>query len=176
MKKILGLIGAGIIFFSGCASKNEINHQQICQIDGTSAPSWICNGGEVKGMITGIGSAKPSPLGFSFQRTEAIAAARDNIAREISIKVKNVFKRFEESSGVGKNTLNERVIQNVSKQLSYETLRNSKLLKLWKSPNGTIYVLVGMPKEEIVNNFKTEIKANKAWKNLDKEIDKEFNY
>ncbi len=175
MKKILGLIGAGIIFFSGCASKNEVNHQ-VCQIDGTNAPSWICNGGEIKGMITGVGSAKPTPLGFSFQRTEAIAAARDNIAREISIRVKNVFKRFEESNGVGKNTLNERVIQNVSKQLSNEILRNSKLLKLWKSPNGTIYVLVGMPKEEIVNNLKTEIKANKEWKNLDKEIDKEFNY
>ena len=176
MKKILGLIGAGIIIFSGCASKNEVQKPQMCQIDGANAPSWICNGGDVKGMITGIGSAKPTPLGFSFQRTEAIAAARDNIAREISIKVKNVFKRFEESNGVGKNTLNERVVQNVSKQLSNEVLRNSKLLKLWKSPNGTLYVLVGMPKEEVVNNLKTEIKANKEWKNLDKEIDKEFNY
>lgn len=186
MKKVVYLIGVGIIFFSGCATKNELQKQQVCQINNVDAPNWVCTGGNIKGMITGVGSASSSPLGFNFQRTEAISAARDEIARQISIRVKNIFKRYEANTGTGKNVVSEKAVENVSKQLAYETLRNSKLLKLWKSPDGTIYVLVGMPKNEIVNNIKTSLEdkrafyqqylAKKAWKNLDKEIDKEFNY
>ena len=185
MKKIIGIIGISLLFFSGCANK-EIQKVNSCQIDGANAPEWICNGGNVKGMITGVGSAEITPLGFSFQKTEAIAAARDEIARKISIKVKNIFKRFEATTGVKKDLTVEKAVENVSKQLSNETLRNSKLLKLWKSPNGTLYVLVGMPKDEVKNSIKASIEskkalyqkflAKKAWENLDKEIDKEFNY
>ena len=186
MKKLIGLIGLGIILFSGCSSKNKITQQSICHIDGTVAPEWICVGNNQKDMITGIGSAESSPLGFSFQRTEAVSAARDEIAREISLKVKNIFKRFESSTGIQKDKTMEKVVENVSKQLSYETLRNSKILKLWKSPKGVMYVLVGMPKNEIVEKIKTSFHnqkalyqkslAKKAWENLDKEINKEFNY
>ncbi len=186
MKKLLGLIGAGIIVFSGCSSKNEVQKAQMCQIDNVNAPEWICTGGNVKDMITGVGSAEPTPLGFNYQRTEAISAARDEIARKISIRVKNIFKRFESSTGTGKDVTAEKATENVSKQLAYETLRNSKLLKLWKSPKGTLYVLVGMPKEDAIEGIKTSLHnkkalyqkflAKKSWEDLDKEIDKEFNY
>ena len=185
MKKIIYFISASIIIFSGCSSKNEILKEQSCQIEKVNAPEWICTGGKIKGMITGVGSAQATPLGFNFQRTEAISAARDEIAREISIKVKNIFKRYEASTGIGKDKTVEKSIENVSKQLSYVTLRNSKLLKLWKSPKDTLYVLVGIPKEDVVNTIKTSIESKKAmyqkilakksWKELDEEIDKEFN-
>lgn len=185
MKKVIGLIGIGILFFSGCSSKNEIQKNQICQIDGANAPQWVCIGGREKEMITGVGSAESSPLGFNFQRTEAIAAARDEISRQISIRVKNIFKKFESSTGVKKDKSVEKVAENVSKQLSYETLKNSKIIKFWKSPKGVLYVLVGMPKKDVIDDVKTSFHnkkalyqkslATKAWKNLDKEIDKEFN-
>jgi len=55
---------------------------------------------------------------------------------------------------------------------------------IWKSPKGTLFVLVGMPKNSIKTNIKTSLKSEKAlWqkflaqkadKELDKEIDKEF--
>ena len=188
MKKSVFIAGLSLslILISGCASKSEVQKTQMCQIDGTNAPTWICTDGNVTGMITGVGSAESSPLGFNYQKTEAIAAARDEIARKISIRVKNIFKRFEASTGVGKEKTVEKATENVSKQLAYETLRNSKLLKLWKSPKGTIYVLVGIPKEDAVEGIKTSLESKKAlyqkylakksWKDLDKEIDKEFNY
>ena len=186
MKKIIGIIGVCLLVFSGCATKEVKKENISCQIDGENAPAWICTGGKVKGMITAVGSADPSPLGFNFQRTEAISAARDAIARQISIRVKNIFKRFESSTGVGKEQTVEKSVENVSKQLSYETLKNSKLLKLYKSKKGTLYVLVGVPKDEVVNGVKTSIESKKAlyqkylakksWEDLDKEIDKEFSY
>ena len=186
MKRFISIIGISLLLFSGCANKEAVKKVNRCEIDGANAPEWVCNGGNIKGMITGVGSAEASPLGFNFQRTEAIAAARDEIARKISIKVKNIFKRFESTTGLKKDLTAEKAIENVSKQIANETLRNSKLLKLWKSPNGTIYVLVGMPKDEVTNSIKTSIEskkalyqkflAKKAWENLDKEIEKEFNY
>ncbi len=186
MKKLVFAIGIGVLIFSGCSSKNEVQKTQMCQIDGTNAPQWICQDANEKGMITGVGSAEATPLGFNYQKTEAIAAARDEIARKISIRVKNIFKRFESSTGIGKEQTAEKVTENVSKQLAYETLRNSKLLKMWKSPKGTLYVLVGMPKEEVAQEIKTSLESKKAlyqkylakksWEDLDKEIDKEFSY
>ena len=57
---------------------------------------------------------------------------------------------------------------------------------MWKSPKGTLYVLVGMPKEEVAQEIKTSLESKKAlyqkylakksWEDLDKEIDKEFSY
>jgi len=187
MKKKIAIIGICLLAFSGCSTKEVKKPATFtCQIDGANAPEWVCNGGKVKGMITGVGSAEPSPLGFNFQRTEAISAARDDIARQISIRVKNIFKRFESSTGVGKDNSVEKSVENVSKQLSYETLNNSKLLKMYKSPKGVLYVLVGVSKEDIVNKVKTSLKnknalyqkdlAVKAWKDLDEEITKEFSY
>ena len=178
MKKIFFILSASILIFSGCSSKNEVKKTYVCEIDGANAPEWVCRGVEYKNMITGVGSAEPSPLGFNFQKTEAISAARDEIARQISVRVKNIFKRYESKVG---NDHTEKVVENISKQLSYETLRNSKLLKLWKSPKGTLYVLVGMPKDQIKesiikNASKLYNKADKKWESLDKEIDKEFSY
>ena len=182
MKKYIAILGIGIMVFSGCSSKNEIIEKNRCQIDNVNAPEWICKDADNDKMITGVGSAEVTPLGFNFQKTEAIAAARDEIARKISVRVKNIFKRYESSAGVGKDKNVEKVVENVSKQLSYQTLNNSKLLKLWKSPKGTLYVLVGMPKEDVVKSIKTslhnnyqKVDATKSWEDLDKEIDKEFN-
>ncbi len=181
MKKLIFLIIA--LLFFGCSSKNvnkKIN--STCIIENQNAPSWICRPEDTKGYITAVGSAEKTNLGFSFQQTEAISAARDALARRISVKVKNIFKRYESNTGVKNNTISEKVVTNVSKQLSNLTLNDSKILNTWQSKNGTLYVLVGMPKENVkkafsqsVKKYKTQNeKANIEWEKLDKEINKEF--
>ncbi|WP_457560492.1 LPP20 family lipoprotein [Caminibacter sp.] len=181
MKKIYFSLFVGLIFFSGCSSKQQqLKQQGQCVIDSQNAPIWVCEPKDTKDFITAVGSAEKSPLGFSFQRTEAMANARDALARRISIKVKNIFKRFERNTGV--KAQSEKVVENVSKQLADVTLRNSKIISTWQSKNGTLFVLVGVPKKNLEEGLKDspafqqyqKNSANKAWKELDKEIKAEF--
>ena len=190
MKKLL--FSSAIIatmLFTGCGnSNNSISpFAAQCKIEGASAPDWICNGGaNMEGGVFAVGSAQKSPLGIGFQRQEAMAAARDALSRQMSVKVKNMFKTYMSSTGTGDAQTAERVATNVSKQLSKEVLQGSKLLNTWISPKGTMYVLVGMKniKQVVKQAAKTtlhndqalwqEFKAKKAQENLDAEIDKEF--
>ena len=178
------------MLFTGCGSSNKSITPKApqCQIDGTSAPVWVCNGGaNMEGGVFAVGSAQKTPLGIGFQRQEAMAAARDALSRQISIKVKNMFKSYMSSTGVGNAQTAERVATSVSKQLAYQTLRNSKLLNTWISPKGTMFVLVGIKgsiknavKQAVKTTFHNdqalwqEFKAKKAQEELDSEIDKEF--
>lgn len=183
MKKYFAF-GISLLILSGCASKtNEITKNVTCQIENEKAPSWICIGGNVKGYLTAVGSAQKSPLGFSFQKTEAVSAARDALSRNIETKVKNLFKRFESTTGTKKNLVAEKVLVNVSKQVSKTTLKNSRILTIWQSKNGTLYVLVGIPNSEIKNALTDTVNKNELFqralaekyqKELDKEIQKEF--
>jgi len=194
MKKTLlvSAIALGLLTFTGCnqqPKKPEVDTEQ-CMMDGAKAPAWICN--EVEGL-TAIGSAPKNPLGFSNQLTEAMADARDRLARTIQVKVKNMFKKTEKVIKTSQGDIAEKVTQNVSNQLTKMTLNGSKRLKMWTSPNGTLFVLVGIKnpeefkakaKQVVKNAIKTtykndealweEFKAKKAQEELEKAIDKEF--
>jgi hypothetical protein len=185
MKKSLILSLCAAAIFIGCSSKNQtIPQTKECVIENEEAPVWICAPKDTKEYITAVGSAEASPLDFSSQRTEAMAAARDALARRISVKVKNIFKRYESTTGVKNNKTAEKVIENVSKQVANVTLRNSKILATWQSKNGTLYVLVGVPKKNLEEGIKSSLSskdalyqkyiANKKWEKLDKEIKAEF--
>jgi len=191
MKKLLiAGLGLSIALFTGCGNNQPQPEAPQCQIEGQTAPQWVCDGGaSMEGGIFAVGSAQKSPLGIGFQRQEAMANARDALARQLEVKVKNMFKSYMSSTGTGDNQTAERVATSVSKQLSKQVLRGSKLLKTWMSKNGTMYVLVGMTdtnklKAELKKAAKTtfkndealwqEFKAKKAQQELDAAIDKEF--
>ena len=193
MKKLLVASSVGVLLLlSGCGGNNLVKETPQCQIEGAKAPEWVCNGGaNMEGGIFAVGSAQKSPLGIGFQRREAIAAARDEIARQIEVKVKNMFKSYLSSTGAGDSQTAERVATSVSKQVASQVLRGSKPIRTWVSPQGTLFVLVGMsgnPKEIIKENVKKavkttfkndealwqEFKAKKAQDELDAAIEKEF--
>ena len=190
MKKVLATtaLAFSLIGLTGCMNSTP-NFDQ-CKIDGVDAPSWVCDGGAtMEGGLFAVGSAAPNPLGIGFQRTEATAAARDALARQISVKVKNMFKQFQATTGIGDDQTAEKVTQNVSKQVTYQTLNKSKIIKVWMSPKKTLYVLIKMPdsktiKQEVKKTIKTtlhneqslwqEFKSKKADAELEAAVDKEF--
>jgi len=189
MKKfILPIIAGSIFILTGCGNVQPKPNFDQCKINGQEAPAWVCNGGaNMEGGIYGVGSAPKSPLGISFQRNEAVAQARDEIARQLKVKVKNMIKSYLSATGTGDNQTAERVATQVSKQLTSQVLEGSKLLKTWQANDGTLYVLVGMNKsikEQVKNATKTtfkndqalwqEFKAKKAQEELDAAVDKEF--
>jgi len=191
MKKRALLLIAGLIM-AGCAKHPKPQENPgaskvtgKCIIQNADAPEWVCSGGNIKGYITAVGSAKPTPLGFSFQRNEAMQIARDEIARQLQLKVKNMVKNYMSTTGANAQTA-EKVTQYVSKQLTDKTLIGSKQLNIWVAPDKTLFVLVGLPLD--ANKVKQVIhsslnnkdalwqqnQADKAQKELDQAIDKEF--
>ena len=191
MKKILAssLLAFSVMgMMSGCGVSTP--NFDKCMIDGTQAPSWVCDGGAtMEGGLFAVGSAEKSPMGPSFQRQEATAAARDALARQIGIKVKNMFKQFQATTGIGDAQTADKATQNVSKQVASQTLAGSKVMKVWISPSKTMYVLVGMPDPKAVQQAvkqaaKTSLhndqalwqqfQAQKADQALDAAVDKEF--
>ena len=190
MKKVLATtaLAFALVGLTGCGN-TQPNFEQ-CMMDGTQAPQWVCDGGAtMEGGLFAVGSAEKNPLGISFQKTEATAAARDALARQLSVKVKNMFKQFQATTGIGDAQTAEKATQNVSKQIAAQTLAGSKVLKTWISPKGTMFVLVGMPdpnavKQAVKQAVKTtlhndqalwqEFKAKKADAELEAAVDKEF--
>jgi hypothetical protein len=187
--KTIVLIGCGLLFL-GCSSKSP-NVSDVpkvsgeCVIQNSEAPKWVCTGGNVKGYLTAVGSAKPTPLGFSYQRSEAMAIARDEIAKQLQVKVKNMFKNYMAATGADTDSV-EKATEYVSKQLAKQTLIGSKQLNMWIAPDKTMFVLVGVPvnTEKVKEVIKTslhnkealwqKLQAQKAQKELEESIEKEF--
>jgi uncharacterized protein YqfA (UPF0365 family) len=189
IKKLIAISSISLLIL-GCSSKTPApsNTPQIsgeCIIQNTKAPAWVCTGGNIKGYITAVGSAKPTPLGFSYQRSEAIAVARDEIAKQLQIKVNNMFKNYMATTGANTDSV-EKATAYVSKQLAKQTLIGSKQLNMWIAPDKTMFVLVGVPldaqkaKQVIKTSLQNrealwqKFQAEKAQKELDKYIEKEF--
>jgi hypothetical protein len=183
------LLGCTLLFI-GCSSKEapKPTTPQVsgeCIIQNSEAPKWVCTGGDIKDYITAVGSAKPTPLGFSFQRSEAMAIARDEIAKQLQIKIKNMFKNFMATTGANTDSV-EKATEYVSKQLTKQTLTGSKQLNMWIAPDKTLFVLVGVPlnAQKVKEVIKTSLGnkealwqkhlAEKSQKELDEAIEKEF--
>jgi len=193
MKKMISLNFVKIIFagllpcalFLACASSaNDGTLQRVGEF--SNAPAWVLSP-EVKGKIADLGSAKPNAGDdFSLQRQVAAADARANLSNQINVKVSTMLKTFKSTTGAGTKGTYDSSIENVSKQISSNVLVGSKITKMWKSPKGTLYVLVVLDMASIKNQIGKDIKtsfkndkamyqkflASKAQGDLDKELSK----
>ncbi len=190
MKKYILSLGIGLAtIFIGCANNQPQTNSFSCQIEGAQAPKWVCNPEDMEGAIVAVGSAqKNAGNDFQFQKEEAMQAARDALARRISVKVKNMFKQFKSTTGTGANQTFDKVTESVSKQVASQVLNGTKQENLWISPKGTMFVEVSMPtaqvKEAVKEAVKTSYQNNKALyqkflgkkaqEELDSAVEKEF--
>lgn len=176
---IMAVMAIGCVMVVGCASKKPAK---------TNIPSWVLVPPE--GGISASGSAKIGPAGLSLAKTEATANARDEIARSLNVKVKNMIKNFTETTGVGDDQTVDKVFTNVSKQVAKVDLSGS-IVKKAEVIDETIYVLVAVQpdvvaqvadamKKAAVSSLKNEkalwqkFQAKKGHEELEKEIEKEF--
>ncbi len=196
MKK--GLVILPLIFtiatITSCGKKETPKPQEISKIQNQkwanefeNAPRWVLNP-QTEGVLAAVGSAKIGKAGIQFARTEALANARDELARMISVKVKNMVKNFTQQVGVGDEQTVDKVSVQVSKQVAYQVLNGSRQKDMWISPSGTLYILVVLDpeivkeavKQATLSSFKNEkalwqqFQAKKAYEELDREIQKEF--
>jgi ribosomal protein S20 len=183
--RLFGLVFI-IVFFGGCASTPS----GIPEVDDLEdAPSWVLDGGSSEDDgAAAVGSAKIGRAGMNFARTEAMAYARDELARQLGLKVKNMVKNFAQTTGIGDKETVDKVSSQVSKQVTNETLSGSKQKEMWISPGNDLYLLVSIDGDSLRNSVKNSVRtslknqealwqqfqAKKANEELDKEIEKEF--
>ncbi|MGL4868282.1 MAG: LPP20 family lipoprotein [Cetobacterium sp.] len=190
MKKLILLAAA--LFVMGCsnnAAKNTVVVQEVQTAPDRGAysgqPEWILMP-EVEGATAAVGSAKIGRAGLQFARTQALLSARAELARTVEVKVKDLTKNYTNVVGAGDNEVVETVATNVSKSVASQTLKGSKQMNVYISPNNELFVLVAIPnadlKEDIKSNFINELqseaklyqefKADQGFKELDAEIEK----
>jgi len=139
-------------------------------------------------MLSAVGSAKIGKGGIQFARTEAVAQARDELSRRLSVKVKALVNNFMQQTGMGDDQLVDNFSKQVSKQVTGETLSGSWQKDTWISPSSEFFALVVLEaasvkesvKKQIVSSYQkdeakwNEFKAANANQELDKEIEKVF--
>ena len=136
------------IFIIGCGKEEP---KPYVNPEFAGAPKWVMMP-KVKGYVADIGIAKQNAGNdFSFQREEAMSDARDNLAKQISVKVKNMFKSFKSITGSGTDKTFDNSSEKVSKQIANQTLNGTRLEDTWVSQSGTLYVLMVVDSKIVVD-------------------------
>ena len=172
------LIVVALLIFGGCSSKN-ISKQEF-----NNAPEWV-KVPRVKGYITGLGIAPPNQGDdLALQRSEAMAIARDDIARQIETKIGSFIDKFAESTGTKKKRSFARDVKSKIRNITKMKLRGARTQKSWMGESGKLYLLMTLETKEILamlkqssNSEDKDIKfqrflSQKNQKELEKELEK----
>ncbi len=175
--------------FYGCAGKKDAEFAKQDRGEFKGAPSWVIDSGSsYEGGLASVGSARIGDAGISFARTEAMANARSELARQFGVKVKDLVENFTKTTGIGDAQTVDKVTENVTSQVAQQTLTGSKPKNSWISESATLYILVVIDPASTINNVKNAVKtslkneealwqqfqAQKAHDKLDKAVEKEF--
>ena len=149
--KFIGLlIVAGLLMF-GCATGG---------VDTSDIPDFYLNPPAAEDAIYGVGDAKMSTLSLS--RTMALSRARDDIARQVEVLVKNAITDYAQEAGEGDNKQTIEFIETVSRQLVEVTLKGLKTKEVAVGKDGTVYALVEYPINTLLDAANETFARNEA--------------
>lgn len=165
------MAGSLVLLLASCATSSHVNIRQI--------PSFYLNPPTSKDKIYGVGEAKMSTLSLS--RTAALGRARDDIARQVQVTVKNALTDYAQQAGEGSNQQALAFTENISRQIADVTLTGCQTEKVAVDNRGTVYALVSYPVSQLKNTAQTqftrneaaafsEFKAKEALKQLDQQL------
>jgi uncharacterized protein YeaO (DUF488 family) len=173
MKKNTGLLGISVLAMSlllaACGSddvKEEVADCVFPDAPSAAAPGWICDQ-PVEGVeVSAVGVAEKSAAGHSFMKNMAATDARVQLAQSMKVHVQNMVKQYAETTGAADSETVDKVNTSVTKQITDETLVGTKIFKTRTSPNGALYVLLGMDASVAAtateNALKTSMNNDKA--------------
>lgn len=133
---------------------------------GTSAPGWVCDEPVPGVEVSAVGVAEKSAAGHSFMKNMAATDARVQLAQSMKVHVQNMVKQYAETTGAADSETVDKVNTSVTKQITDESLVGTKIFKTRTSPNGALYVLLGMDASVAAaateNALKTSMNNDKA--------------
>ena len=125
-----------------------------------AAPDWVCTGTLEGVEVSAQGSEKIVGGEIDFAQTMAIASARTKLAAQLKTHVTASVKKYMETTGAGNSATVDKVNTSVTKQITDATLVGSRMFKSKTSPDGTIYVLVGMDEKAVQKATETAVKTS----------------
>jgi hypothetical protein len=180
------IVCAGAFFLSGCAAEKKVEKP------GIDLPMWVLNP-TVEGGIASTECVIYSG-DISLDKAEATALARADIAKQIDVKVKALYKTYQRKFKTKDGVSAGGVFESVSKQIAQQQLKGARAIKMdlieidgkkqWcvmvaLDPALTERLFKSIVKESNVNLdpqdesvLYEEFKAYKAGQELDEEIDK----
>jgi hypothetical protein len=177
MKKISILLALlALVAFGACSGSQKKTEPMVEQevVDPMAGyPAWILDP-NVEDGLGSVGSAFIGAAGMQFARQEALANARDELARQVSVKVQNMFKSYTNSIGLGGRDGVEKVATNVSKQVSNQTLKGSRQKELWISPDKELFVQVVIPNEILEDEARKAVESQTPIGTSDRALWQEF--
>jgi hypothetical protein len=167
MKKSIFASVIAATFLVACATKDDALKPQVaaplkCSWPGTTqeAPSWTCDS-PVEGVaVSAVGIYEKSAAGLQFQKDQATASARVALAQQMRVHVANMIKQYAETTGAGSTETVDRVNSAVSKLVTSESLEGSRIYMSAVSPNGSMYVLVGLDPKLAARNTEQVLKTS----------------
>ena len=146
--KSLLLAAAPVVLLAACASGPQpaavVANCTFPDAPDIAVPDWVC-GMPVAGIaISAVGIAQPTSAGVSHQTNIAEADGRAKLGKEFESQVQNMTKTYIGTTGIGDSETVDKVTQDVTKTVSNQTLYGSKKYNTRVSPNGVMYVLMGM--------------------------------
>jgi hypothetical protein len=151
MKMNTGLLGLGAIamtlLLTACGSDEVKEAAAECvfpDAPGAAAPGWICDEPVDGVAVSAVGVAEKSAAGHSFMKNMAATDARVQLAQAMKVHVQNMVKQYAETTGAADSETVDKVNTSVTKQITDESLVGTKVFKTRTSPNGALYVLLGM--------------------------------
>lgn len=191
--KLMAVAAFSSLFVAGCGGSKPAQPEapqavtpafQCEHGPGVAAPEWVCNP-TMDGGMAAIGEGRPNPANDrNLQRRQAVANARQSLSEEMSVKVQGMLSDWTRSTGAQSRQAYEANLENVTRQISNQTLQGSRQINQWFAPDGTLVVLVGMPEQQVADNIRTSLRndealyqqfsSQKALDSLDEYIEKEF--
>jgi hypothetical protein len=113
-----------------------------------------------KDAFYGVGTAKMSSLDLS--RTTALARARDDVARQVQVSVKNALTDYAQQAGEGDNQQTVQFVETVSRQIVEVTLTGCRTERVEVSDDGAVYALVSYPVENLMEAARARFSRNEA--------------
>lgn len=187
----VSLIVAGLVT-AGCASTPE-RPSEMVQGELANAPEWVrknCSAywkEKDERQICGIGSMGGT-RNAALARSTAVARARTEIARTLSVQVESMLKDYQATTTGGANfgsaADDAQHVTDVSRQITDHVLAGTELIDSWISDSGTFYALVALDAarfkdaiskmsqlSEAVRNAVVE-RADDAFRDLDRQLEK----
>jgi uncharacterized protein YeaO (DUF488 family) len=151
MKMNTGFLGActiiATLFLTACGSDEVKEAAADCVFPDAptaAAPGWICDEPVDGVAVSAVGVAEKSAAGHSFMKNMAATDARVQLAQSMKVHVQNMVKQYAETTGAADSETVDKVNTSVTKQITDESLVGTKIYKTRTSPNGALYVLLGM--------------------------------
>jgi len=164
MKKLAYLVAGvaltGLLTGCGDKAKEDVADCVFPDAPGAAAPGWVCDE-PVKDLdVSAVGSASKSGAGHDFMKSMASTAARVQLAQNMKVQVRNMIKQYVETTGAADTETVDKVMTSVTKQITNETLIGTKIYKTRTSPNGNLYVLVGMDSSSVQQATQKALKTS----------------